>query len=349
MLVCMLPGKSVKGRKGMSFSKTPEISVIMPVYNGGAALEQAIESVLTQTMTDFELLLVDDGSTDGSAELCERFAEKDERVRLIRQKNGGICAARNTGMDAAAGRYLAFCDDDDRMLPEGLEKLYHTAETSKAQIARGGYELLTEKEPGTFVLQPHPPGRACRMWDGYGAFLQNSGPQFVWNALYRRQFVSGYRFEPACRAGLEDFLFNAHLYACTDRVVFDPVPIYRHFERRTSTSAGRDEAALKQRIAVLELWSDSERFAAVRRCTKKELPSVWAARRAELVTFLMHQLAEASAPRPLRQQAWKAMRRALGCYPHNIAACTFKQRAALILYEIHLQDLYVLLKSGKKK
>ena len=321
----------------------------MPVYNGGPYLAQAVESVLAQSMRDFELLLVDDGSTDGSAKLCAQFEEQDERIRLLRQPNRGICAARNTGMDAAAGRYLAFCDDDDRVLPKGLERLYDAAQASGAQIVRGGYELLAEKNPGEFVLQPHPEGKACWMRDGYGNFLRNSGPQFVWNAIYQRDVVSKLRFEPACRAGLEDFLFNAQLYACTDRVVYDPAPVYRHYERGTSTSVNHSEAALRQRTAVLYLWADAERTAAVRHCSKKELPPVWAERRAELVTFLMHQLAETSAPRSLRRQAWKEMRRVLDRYPRSMAAGTRKQRAALFLYETHLQELYGLLKSEQSK
>ena len=105
----------------------PKISVIMPVYNSKQFLRMAVDSVLNQTFKDFELILVDDGSKDGSGAVCDEYAQIDARVKVIHQENGGICSARNTGMKAAVGEYLAFIDNDDEYLPNLLEENYTLA------------------------------------------------------------------------------------------------------------------------------------------------------------------------------------------------------------------------------
>ena len=103
--------------------QAPLISIIMPVYNAGVLLHTAVESVLCQSFADFELLLVDDGSTDGSAALAHELAKKDGRIRVLEQPNAGICAARNLGLQHCRGQWFTFCDDDDTMLPHALENL----------------------------------------------------------------------------------------------------------------------------------------------------------------------------------------------------------------------------------
>jgi len=95
--------------------QAPLISIIMPVYNAGVLLHTAVESVLRQSFADFELLLVDDGSTDGSAALAHELAKKDGRIRVLEQPNAGICAARNLGLQHCRGQWFTFCDDDDTM------------------------------------------------------------------------------------------------------------------------------------------------------------------------------------------------------------------------------------------
>lgn len=101
----------------------PEISVIVPVYNSGQCLPRCIESVLKQSFTDFELLLVDDGSTDGSGAVCDAYAEKDDRIRVFHKENGGVSSARNRGIDEACGEFLTFVDSDDLISETCLEHL----------------------------------------------------------------------------------------------------------------------------------------------------------------------------------------------------------------------------------
>ena len=110
------------------------ISIIAPVYQSERYLEILINSIINQTYLDWELLLIDDGSTDGSAEICDTYAQKDNRIRVVHKANGGVASARNKAMEMAGGEYLAFADSDDWVEPDWLERLYTTAREQEADI-----------------------------------------------------------------------------------------------------------------------------------------------------------------------------------------------------------------------
>lgn len=111
------------------------ISVIVPVYNVEKYLNECIDSILAQTYTDFELILVDDGSPDNCGAICDEYAEKDSRIRVIHQENGGLSVARNTGLDAANGEYITFVDSDDVIYKTYLERLLQTLLLENADVA----------------------------------------------------------------------------------------------------------------------------------------------------------------------------------------------------------------------
>lgn len=115
------------------------ISVIVPIYNGGGWLRPALESLRGQTYKDFEIIMVNDGSTDDSEEVCKEFSESDSRFRLISQPNAGVSAARNLGIEIADGEWIAFMDADDVMPPDALEVMMSHAKESGAGIVAGGY------------------------------------------------------------------------------------------------------------------------------------------------------------------------------------------------------------------
>ncbi len=339
----------------------PLFSIIIPVYNAAETLQAAVDSILKQSVQDFELILVDDGSRDGSSELCRELAEQDSRIRAFFQKNGGICAARNSGLAQAKGRYVGFCDDDDRYLPLALQTAKSLIEQTDADVVRGGYELQRETQAGYMVTLPHAPGQPCRLEKGkngcaYLQFLTNSGPQFVWNAFYRREFLEDTKFDEHCRYGLEDFLFNAALYANNASAAYDPTPVYRHYERSDSTSAATIRAVVS-RGQTLPAWVRAEYCAAKARCEEEQFSSVWAARKAEFVTFLMHQLRDSRASSPVCRRAWRTLRRALQNVNGagdtldflRVARHNKKQAVALLLYATHTQGLYAHLPNKEEK
>ena len=119
--------------------KLPLISIIVPVYQVKDYISECVESLLAQTYTNLEILLVDDGSTDGSGEICDRYAERESRVRVVHQENQGPSAARNAGLDSAKGEYVAFVDSDDVVLPDFIEALYRLVKKYQADIAACNY------------------------------------------------------------------------------------------------------------------------------------------------------------------------------------------------------------------
>ena len=124
----------------------PCISFILPIYNMERLLPRALRSLRAQTLTDFEAILINDGSKDGSAALCAQAAAEDARFRFIDQPNGGVAAARNAGLDAARGEYIFFLDPDDWVEPDAAEVLYHAARDADADCVEFGLYLDSYNE-----------------------------------------------------------------------------------------------------------------------------------------------------------------------------------------------------------
>lgn len=135
----------------------PAISVIMPIYNVEPYLRECLDSILAQTFRDFEVLAVDDGSTDSSGAILDEYAAKDSRVKPIHQANAGAAAARNNGMAQAQGKYLMFLDSDDFFEPDMLEKMYQKAEETNADIVSctfTQFDAMNGEETGTIGFAP---------------------------------------------------------------------------------------------------------------------------------------------------------------------------------------------------
>lgn len=131
-------------QEGVVANKKNLISVIIPVYNVEKFLPYCIESVLAQTYTNLEIILVDDGSTDNSSKICDEYKNKDTRIKVVRKQNGGLSSARNAGLDIATGDYIGFVDSDDTILPTMYEKLYNALVDNDAQVSICGYALVDE-------------------------------------------------------------------------------------------------------------------------------------------------------------------------------------------------------------
>ena len=126
--------------------QSPTISIIVPVYKVEKYLQKCIDSILAQTFRDFELILVDDGSPDNCPALCDAAAQKDARIRVIHQKNGGLSAARNAGLDIARGEWIGFVDSDDAIEPEMYKTLYDIAVQENADVVVCNFRLVMKPE-----------------------------------------------------------------------------------------------------------------------------------------------------------------------------------------------------------
>ena len=136
--------------------KQPAISIIVPVYNAEKYLRRCIDSILSQSLTDFELILIDDGSTDRSPHICDEYATRDKRIKLIHKKNAGVSAARNNGIDMASGDYLVFIDGDDWIASNMLEIMYKNIQKEKPDIINfNAYKHIEGKNIEKFLKRLH--------------------------------------------------------------------------------------------------------------------------------------------------------------------------------------------------
>ena len=239
------------------------ISVIMPVYKVEAYLEESIVSVLNQDHRELELILIDDGSPDRCGEICDAYAAKDSRVRVIHQRNGGAAAAKNAGLRIASGTWLSFVDSDDYLEPGAYSHMLKLLKDHQADAVqcsfRDVYRNRTEphlQQPG--VLNEHqylvrfPKDWACPL---------------LWNKLYRRSLFDGIFFEEGHKIDDEYFTYQGFLNPC--KVVLDDTVIY-NYRRRASSVMCSPEAAeqrirdgldfvIKRREKVIQRWPELRR------------------------------------------------------------------------------------------
>lgn len=209
------------------------ISIIVPVYNCAATLGRCLDSLLNQTYGDVEVVAVDDGSTDGSGVICDRYAAADSRVRVVHTENRGVSEARNTGLAVARGEYAAFVDSDDWADPRMLELLLGALEAGRYDLAMCHFREVQHDE---FRPEPLSAGEAaaeeitsrslCEMLFSIpvDAYRGSAVPyDVVWGKLYRREILEGMRFKTLCA---EDAEFNSRLYMRVERAAVVPVPLY---------------------------------------------------------------------------------------------------------------------------
>lgn len=165
------------------------ISVIMPVYNTKQYLEQAIESVLYQTFQDWELILVDDGSTDGSGEMCDYYVKKDCRICVIHQNNKGVSEARNTGMKHASGEFIQFLDSDDWLYPETLRTAYEVATSSGSDMVI--FDAQYESKDFSWHEKSTIPDGIYDSEVILAKLAEPSIPPYTWNKFCRRSLYEG--------------------------------------------------------------------------------------------------------------------------------------------------------------
>lgn len=174
-----------------------KLSIIVPVYNVEPYLEKCIDSILAQSVTDMEVILVDDGSTDGSAEACDRYSQKDRRIVVIHKENGGLSDARNAGLEIARGEYIGFVDSDDHIDPDMYHDLIVLAEKHDAQICSCGF-IKVDGLGNTITKYP---ANAHTMVYSRQDFIDDYYPDIRWqilynmcNKLFRRELFQSVRF-----------------------------------------------------------------------------------------------------------------------------------------------------------
>lgn len=212
----------------------PLLTIVIPVYNAENYLKPCLDSVAAQEFTDYELVLVDDGSQDGSGRICDEYAVRDPRIRVIHQSNGGQAAARNRGIDVAVGDYVGFCDNDDILHPSIFRVLLENAGAAGADISACSYN---ERDMRGKVSHDRHSGETLYLSnrEGMEQFLSREKMDiYVWTKIYRRTFLEthGIRFEQGRND--EDFLFNYAAFRRAGQTVFTDRALYTYNVRDDS-------------------------------------------------------------------------------------------------------------------
>jgi glycosyltransferase involved in cell wall biosynthesis len=215
-------------------------SVVIPVYNTEKYLPCCIESVLSQSFTDFEVLLIDDGSTDGSGDICDAYAEKDTRVRVFHKQNGGVSSARNLGLDNAKGEWVVFIDGDDLLADNALEYLMNDA-VDDVDMVYGGIRKFDEKNDDLETIPVIQKERLSveQAVDAFIAPKQRNGDwqRYMINRIYRMSIIRRFRLRFCTNIYYkEDGLFVVqYLCRCQNSVVCVPEIVYLY--RQVANSA----------------------------------------------------------------------------------------------------------------
>ena len=200
-----------------------KISVIIPVYNCERSLEQCIESVLNQTFKEFELIIVDDGSTDTSGEICDAYATKDARVKVFHKENGsGGGEARNYGIEKSKGEFIVFLDSDDCQREDMLEKLYCAQQKADYDLVICGYCYLHDSGPDDkkFSLKESEIVGRRNVLDYFIAYYPDGLMGYPWNKLYRRSIIERFHIRFPKMRRLEDGIFNVFYFQNIESIYF---------------------------------------------------------------------------------------------------------------------------------
>jgi|SRR5690625_3544352 len=217
----------------------PAISIIVPIYKVELHLQKSIETILAQTFSNFELILVNDGSPDRSGKICDEYARIDERIKVIHQKNSGVSAARNAGIDIAKGTYLAFVDPDDVILPEMYDvlmdySLRHDADMVVCQYTQINEANKTEKVPQVWEQVDDEIDNKTIINEIMPNVLVNNTFSLVpcFNKLYKKSIFNkhGIKFDETISFG-EDKRLNFTLLPLINTLVFVEQPLYVYYRR----------------------------------------------------------------------------------------------------------------------
>ncbi len=279
------------------------VSVIVPVYNVEAYLPPCVESILAQTWRNFELTLVDDGSTDGCGVLCDGYAAADARVRVIHQANGGQATARNVALDQCRGQWVAFVDSDDRLEPDYLAVLVNDLTATGADIAACRWQEFGEADAPPV---PAPAAGSPRVMDREQAlaalFYQRELDAAVWGKLYRSALFEGLRF-PDGRI-YEDLVLSYQLIDRAERVCWRP---YEGYAYRLRGNGTMQETFSERKIFLLDAADELLRW------TRERHPALVRAAQSRLVRAYLHLLLQLPV-----EPRWRPVRRRIA---RTVAGC----------------------------
>lgn len=221
----------------------PLISIIVPVYKVERYLDKCVKSILSQTFTDFELILVDDGSPDQCGKMCDEYAKMDDRVKVIHKENGGISDARNAGIDIACGDFISFVDSDDYISRDMYEILYNLIKTYNADISMCNYYRISEDGK----IQQGKVRDMVQCFNKETALkellLERIFGNHVWGRLYKKELFSNIRFPKG--VNYEDIGITFLLFAKCNNIVYSNKKKYFYVTREGNITGTKSESNIR--------------------------------------------------------------------------------------------------------
>jgi glycosyltransferase involved in cell wall biosynthesis len=228
-----------------------EISIIVPVYNVEKYLNKCISSILEQSFTDYELILVDDGSKDNSGRICDEYKDRDFRIKVIHQENSGLSASRNAGIEISQGKYITFIDSDDFIHPNMLEILYNNILENKADTSICDYHLVYEDKDISNEFGDNNITLYTNI-EGVEKIVGQSKASMIvaWGKLYKRILFNEIRY-PALKYHEDEFVTYKLLYKSTKIVVTD-AKLYYYLQRSNSITGSTYNIKRLEKLEALE-------------------------------------------------------------------------------------------------
>lgn len=235
----------------------PSVSVILPVYNAENYLPATLDCLLAQTFRDFEIVAVNDESTDNSLQILERYAAQDSRIRIISQPNGGQSGARNTGLKNAAGDFFIFCDNDDLIHPKAFETLVSVQKKTNADLVCHGYKRIACGTSLNDITVSEKIGK-IHTTTSFRAIQRKQINIMPWSKLYRRALFDGVEF-PHTKLG-EDFYSTFKTFSRAKKTAYVNNRFYFHRQYPAQTSGSISAQKISDIFKVAKMLSDELTF-----------------------------------------------------------------------------------------
>lgn len=239
----------------------PTVSIIIPVYNAENSVSRCVDSILKQEYGDFELLLIDDGSTDSSPAILDELAEKDSRIRIIHQANSGVSASRNRGLDEAAGTYVQFLDADDWMTNDSSKLMVRLAEEKKCDMVIADFYRVVG---GNLSRKGNILSDRVLNRQEYAEYMMESPADYyygvLWNKLYRRSLLEQFHIRmDESISFCEDFIFNLEYVLHCSKICALQVPVY-YYVKTSGSLVARNLNPLKLMEMKTSVFQYYDRF-----------------------------------------------------------------------------------------
>lgn len=238
----------------------PKVSIIVPVYNVEQYLEECIESIIQQTYKNIEIILVDDGSTDKSRDICDNYSSMDERIIVIHKNNGGLSSARNIGIETAQGKYIIFIDSDDYWIGNNcLLHMINLAEEYNADVVRGEYISVNEKGERIKTITKNKQGVDLRLLDSANFYINAiAGENFSVLFLFKRNAINTLRFNENLIIQ-EDIDFNIKFFSSDHICIYTKESFYVYRKRANSITTLPQTSKLIDSFYLCDVFDEFSR------------------------------------------------------------------------------------------